>query len=385
MMSFEKIKLGILIDEGLITLGRGNVISKKDIEACPGNYPVYSSSSQNNGEIGRYGTYMFDDERITWSIDGGGKLFYRNNEKYSVTNVCGWLKINNNDRLNTKFVYYCLYSQWTKLNFNYSHKAHPSIIRNEYYIPDIPISLQNAIVNKLDTISSLINKVDEEIKLRKMQYEFCLDCFFSANLNESEEREVYGVLDLKSLSDLGCLTRGKRFVRDDVVESGVPCIHYGDMYTYYGMVETKTKTFLTEEKSKNLRFASKGDVVIVGAGENDWDIGVGLAWLGDEDAAVHDACYILKHKQNPKYISYFLRSNNYHLQIRGSVASGKICSISAKDLGKAKMLIPKDIKEQNAVVEKLDAFTNLISKLEEERDLREKQYEYYREKLLTFE
>jgi type I restriction enzyme S subunit len=47
--------------------------------------------------------------------------------------------------------------------------------------------------------------------------------------------------------------------------------------------------------------------------------------------------------------------------------------------------MPKTLDEQTAVVEKLDAFTSLIFKLQEERDLRQKQYEYYREKLLTFE
>ena len=65
--------------------------------------------------------------------------------------------------------------------------------------------------------------------------------------------------------------------------------------------------------------------------------------------------------------------------------TGKICSISDKDLGKAKILMPSTKDEQNAIVKKLDAFTSLISKLQEERDLRQKQYEYYREKLLTFE
>lgn len=251
-------------------------------------------------------------------------------------------------------------------------------------IPLPPLDVQNQIMEKLGLIYQLVTKLDEEISLRKKQYEYCLDYFFGATISEAEKKVNSG-MSLKSLDEIGKLTRGKRFVREDIVEHGTPCIHYGDMYMTYGVCENKTKTFLTEEKVQNLRFASKGDVVIVGAGENDWDIGVGLAWYGDEETAVHDACYIYKHKQNSKYISYFLRSNNYHLQIRGSVSTGKICAISAKDLGKAKILIPKDIKEQNAIVEKLDAFTSLISKLEEERDLRQKQYEYYREKLLTFE
>ena len=113
MSKVEILKLGDLENLELIKMGRGNVISKNDILSCPGNYPVYSSSSSNNGEIGRYGKYMFDDERITWSIDGGGKLFYRNNLRYSVTNVCGWLKVLDNKKINTKWLY--RYCPWIKV------------------------------------------------------------------------------------------------------------------------------------------------------------------------------------------------------------------------------------------------------------------------------
>ena len=285
------------------------------------------------------------------------------------------------DGIDVRMVYFGM------LGLKYTPKEHSRHWISQYSKFEVPYPDDNEIKilrDKLNAFTTLLSKLDEEIELRRKQYEFSLDYFFGANLDDANKK-TNDNLSLIPLEKIGTLTRGKRFVREDIVEYGTPCIHYGDMYMVYGVFEDKTNTFLTEDKAAKLRFAHKGDVVIVGAGENDWDIGVGLAWLGDEDAAVHDACYILKHQQNPKYISYFLRSNNYHLQIRGSVASGKICSISAKDLGKAKILIPKDVKEQNAIVEKLDAFTALISKLKEERDLRQKQYEYYREKLLTFE
>ena len=137
----EYLLLEDLEREKMITLGRGNIISKIDINSIPGNYPIYSSSATGNGEFGRYGKYMFEDERVTWSIDGGGRPFYREKHKYSVTNVCGWLKINT-DKLITKFVYYCLLFQWNMLKFDYTYKAHPSIIKEIYRIPMLPISIQ---------------------------------------------------------------------------------------------------------------------------------------------------------------------------------------------------------------------------------------------------
>ena len=138
----EYVKLGDIEDQGYIKLGRGNVISKQDMKDCPGDFPVYSSSSVGDGEIGRYGKYMFDDERISWSIDGGGKFFYRNNLRYSITNVSGWLKVLAPKVVSTKYLYYTLMNEWVKKVYDYTHKAHPSVIREEYIIPIPPLPVQ---------------------------------------------------------------------------------------------------------------------------------------------------------------------------------------------------------------------------------------------------
>lgn len=194
-------------------------------------------------------------------------------------------------------------------------------------------------------------------------------------------------VEYKPLSEVGTFTRGRRFVRADIVNEGYPCIHYGDLYTYYGLSATETRTFISPELASKLRFAEKNDVIIVGAGENDEDIGIGLAWLGDSSPAVHDACYIFKHHENPKYISYFLRSHDYHQQIKKSVSSGKICSISADGIGKAIMPVPP-VDIQNRIVDILDSFIDYTEKLKAELsaelEARQKQYEFYRDKLLSF-
>ena len=147
--------LAELEDAKLIKLGRGNVVSKKEIREIPGNYPVYSSSAVGNGEIGSYGKYMFNDERITWSIDGGGRFFYRPAHRYSITNVSGFIKILSKERINTKYLFYALINEWRKKIFNYTHKAHPSIIRNEYKIPIPPLPIQQEIVRILDTFPAV--------------------------------------------------------------------------------------------------------------------------------------------------------------------------------------------------------------------------------------
>ena len=230
----------------------------------------------------------------------------------------------------------------------------------------------------MDSFTNLIDALNEELSLRQKQLEYYRD-----QLYDDLFKKTKGV-DVLCFSELGQIERGKRFVRDDIKTHGQPCIHYGDMYTFYGVKSNKAKTYLDRDFPKKMRYADIGDVIIVGAGENNWDIGVGLAWLGEEPAAVHDACYIVKHNNNPLFIAYYTRTTEYHQQLKKCVSEGKICSFSAEGLGKVTIPIPP-LAVQQSIVEKLDAFESLISSLKEEIALRQKQYEYYREKLLTFD
>lgn len=166
---WQEDKLEKLINEGLITLYRGKVISKEDIKKFPGNYPIYSSSVINNGEMGEYGKYMFDEELITWSIDGGGNFFYRNKHKFSVTNVCGYIKINTN-YFNYKFLAEELIYLHSKLSFDYMLKAHPSVIKKIYTINYPNLKEQTKIAKlalNLDKQIELQQKLLEQYKLRQ--------------------------------------------------------------------------------------------------------------------------------------------------------------------------------------------------------------------------
>ena len=174
----QKLSLGELEDRGVIKLGRGKVISKVALAEKPGDYPVYSSSGMGTGEFGRYGLYMFDDERITWSVDGGGRFFYRHPHKFSVTNVSGWMTVDSS-MIRVKYLYYVLTVQWEKQSFDYTRKAHPSVIRNVYevYIP--PLDEQDELVAKLDQFDTLVNDLSSglpaEIAARRKQYEYYRD------------------------------------------------------------------------------------------------------------------------------------------------------------------------------------------------------------------
>ena len=294
-----------------------------------------------------------------------------------------WSYSTNSNDVNLKYIYYIL-----KVNkYSFVNKAKANSVKlpqltvgdtDNFEIPLPHIKVQEEIVKILDSFTNLIDALNEELSLRQKQLEYYRD-----QLYDDLFKKTKGV-DVLCFSELGQIERGKRFVRDDIKSYGQPCIHYGDMYTFYGVKSNKAKTYLDRDFPKKMRYADIGDVIIVGAGENNWDIGVGLAWLGEEPAAVHDACYIVKHNNNPLFIAYYTRTTEYHQQLKKCVSEGKICSFSAEGLGKVTIPIPS-LAIQQSIVEKLDAFESLISSLKEEIALRQKQYEYYREKLLTFD
>ena len=264
-----------------------------------------------------------------------------------------------------------------------NHTRHWISKYSQFEIPLPHPEVQEEIVKILDRFAEYAAELQAELQARQEQYEHYRDKLLTFN-------EIWGgiqdVIWMK-MSEIGTFVRGKRFVRTDIVNDGVPCIHYGDMYTYYGLYATKSKGMLRSELAPKMRYAQKNDVVIVAAGENKEDIGIGMAWLGDEPAAVHDACFIFKSDLYPQYVSHYLRTNYYHKQIVKHVSEGKICSISAKGLGNAIIPIPS-YEEQVRIATLLNKFDELVSDLVQglpaEIAAVKEQYEYYRNKLLSF-
>lgn len=358
---------------------RGTSLTKSNsIEGC---YPVISG-----GKTPAFYCNSFNREGETITVAGSGAgagyVQYWNEPIF----VCDAFSIIGTKRVSTKFIYYCLTNiqeqiYGTKKGGGVPH-VHISSI-DKFHIPIPPLPVQEEIVRILDAFTShaaeLQEELQAELQARREQYEYYRNKLLSFDDDSSVE--------WKPMGDVGEFIRGKRFVRTDIVSEGVPCIHYGDMYTYYGLYATESKGRLREELKTKMRYAQKNDVVIVAAGENKEDIGVGLAWLGDEPAAVHDACFIFRSGLNPHYVSHYLRSDYYHKQIVKHVSEAKICSISSNGLGKAVIPIPP-YPVQTKIAEILDKFEALVSDLSKglpaEIAARQEQYEYYRDKLLSF-
>ena len=290
--------------------------------------------------------------------------------------------------VDVKFAFYYFFIICEKAKKTVNNSSMPSVQMGElrkWLFPIPPLSVQTKIVQILDTFTAitaeLTAELAAELDMRNKQYQYYRDKLLSEN-----ELAKVG-FEWKSLGEVGEFIRGKRFVKTDIIEFGTPCIHYGEIYTHYDIWADKTRSYISPELAKNLRFARKNDVIIVSAGETVEDIGKGVAWLGEEPVVVHDACFVFRSEINPKYVSYFLRTKSFHDQIKKHISYGKIASINSQGLSKAIIPIPPLAEQARivAILDKFDTLTQSISDgLPREIELRQQQYEYYREALLSF-
>ena len=105
---------------------------------------------------------MFDEEMITWSVDGGGRPFYRPRHRFSVTNVGGYLRIRARQNWSYQYVHALMEVQHAHLTFDWLTKAHPSVIRNLYWFPRIPLREQHQITERLMATERSVLRLKEE-------------------------------------------------------------------------------------------------------------------------------------------------------------------------------------------------------------------------------
>lgn len=281
-----------------------------------------------------------------------------------------------------KFIFYYFFLLDNQAKQSVNTSSFPSVQMNELkklLIPLPPLPVQEEIVRILDTFTELTAELTTELTLRKKQYEY----YREKLLTFGDEVPHLPMGNEK----LGIFIRGGSFQKKDFLEEGIGCIHYGQIFTYYKTYANETKTFINEELARKCRKAQNGNLIIATTSENDEDVCKAVTWLGNEEIAISSDACIYKHHMNPKYVSYFFQTEQFQSQKRQYITGTKVRRVNADNL--AKILIPiPPIEEQERIVDILDKFDTLTNSISEglpyEIELRKKQYEYYRDKLLTF-
>ena len=355
-----------------------------------GKYPLFVRSKI----VKSINTFEFDEEAIVIPGEGGvGEIFHHINGKYALHQRAYRIHFTNSEMC-TRFAYYYLFANFLPYILRKSVNATVKSIRKPmiqtFQIPIPPLTIQKEIVKILDNFTRLEAELEAELEARKKQYE-----------HYREELLTFGDdVERKALGEVGEFVRGNGLPKSDFTGSGVGCIHYGQIYTYYGTFTDKTKSFVSPETAKKLQKVHKNDLIITNTSENIEDVCKTVVWLGNDVIVTGGHASIFKHNENPKYLAYYTQTQMFSTEKRKLAKGTKVIDVSAKDLAKIKIPIPSLSKQKEivAILDKFDALVNdlpapsadgwrqagISTGLPAEIDARKKQYEYYRNQLLEF-
>ena len=349
-------------------LKRGRVMSKGYLTENKGNFPVFSSQTANNGMIGSINTFDFDGEYVNWTTDGAnaGTVFYRTG-KFSITNVSGLIKIKNESILSYKYLFYWLSIEAKK--HVYSGMGNPKLMSNQVakiLIPIPPLNVQEEIVRILDTFTELTAEITAELTARKKQYNY-----YREQLLSFEEGEV----EWKPLGETLVRTKGTKITAGQMKE-----LHKinAPLKIFAG---GKTIAFVDFEDIPKKDINREPSIIVKSRGNIEFEYYDKPFSHKNEMWSYHS-----KNKNiNIKFVYYFLKINELYFQNIGSRM--QMPQIATPDTDKFKIPVPP-IEEQDRIVSILDKFdaltSSIIEGLPREIELRQKQYEYYRNMLFSF-
>ncbi len=370
-------------------LEKGNTPIQK---AIPGEYPLVVTTEERKS----CNTYQFDKPTVCIplvSSRGHGvaslnRLYYQEG-KFALGNIlCGVTPVNS-DELSAKFLFYYL-----------NHKKDTIIVPlmrgganvsltvdslKRVKVPVPPITIQNEIVHIFDKFESLGNNLRLELIARKKQYEYYGDRLFISDITPSEWMAV-GEVIVSLKTGLNPRQNFKLNV------GGIrPYITGKDIYNNSINVSGKTDLITDDVVSLINRRAclATNDVLFASTGTG--TVGrMAVVESYDNKWAVSETMFCLKPKLeiiNPHYLMYALYSQSAKRQFEPKISKGSVPHLKVKDLLDVKIPVPSLTEQEHIVdlVRKFDALCNDLSTgLPAEIEARQKQYESYRDKVLTF-
>lgn len=344
-----------------------------------GKYPVLNGGISASGFYNEYNT-----EGLTIAISqGGASAGYVNfmSEQFWAGAHCFVVKPSKYYADN-KFLFYFLKHNQTNLQNTKRGAGIPGLSKEnleQLKIPVPPMEVQEEIVRILDKFTILEAELEAELEARRKQYEYYLDKL--AGLETAYPKKALGDLCTE-------IYRGSGIKRDEVTERGIGYVRYGEIYTAYSVWFEKCTSHTNEKSIKNRKYFGPGDVLFAITGEKVEEIGKSTVYVGEEKCLAGGDTVVLKHQQNPKYMGYALSTSDAQRQKSDGKVKSKVVHSSVPALKKILIPVPP-LQEQARIVAIIDRFHALVNDLSEglpaEIAARRKQYEYYREMLLSFE
>lgn len=184
-------------------------------------------------------------------------------------------------------------------------------------------------------------------------------------------------VEYKKLGDIAIdIFRGSGIKKEQLTETGTPCVRYGEIYTIYNIWFDKCVSYTDETKIITKKYFEYGDILFTITGESVEEIAKSCAYVGHEKCLAGGDIVVLKHNQNPKYLSYALSTTDARIQKSKGKVKSKVVHSNIPAIKDITIPLPP-LPIQEEIVRILDNFTELTTEL----TARKKQYAYYADQL----
>jgi len=371
----------------ICALGRGRVISKIEIAENEGEYPVYSSQTENNGVLGYINTYDFEGDYVTWTTDGANAgTVFRRTGRFNCTNVCGTLKPKENN-LDLSYLTYALSletKRYVRLDIN------PKLMNNEMAKIRVlfpPSDEQKSIANFLDQktaeIDGLIADKEKLIELLQEKRQAIITEAVTKGLNPNVRMKDSGIEWIGEIPEHWNLRRIRYLANIRNVKASDSDIDK----TYVGLenIESKTGKLLTNGDDEQqfvgetANIFKKGDVLFGKLRPY-----LAKCIIADFDGRCTSELLVLKTTSYilPKYLHFFMLSPKFIDVVNSSTYGAKMPRASWDFIGNLEIPLPS-IKEQEDIVEYLTEFISRIDDLISDINTQIQKLKEYRQSLIS--
>lgn len=375
-------------------IGTGSSNTNEAVE--DGLYPFFVRSQ----EPLKKNSYEYDETAIITAGDGVGvgKVYHYVEGKYALHQRAYRIHITSDEVIPKYYFHYMKTKFLPYIEKNMFHSSVSSIRRpmlNEFPVPVPSLEIQQHLINVLDNFEAICTDLNiglpAEIEARQKQYEYYRDALlsFDSSYFVNVEREwrhgliklwqyVFGTAPVR-LGDIGKISMCKRIMKSETSSNGdIPFYKIG---TFGGQANAYISKETFEEYKSKYSFPKKGDILISAAGT----IGRTVVYDG-EPAYYQDSNIVwIDNDENVvlnRYLYYVYQLSPWQVSTGGTIAR-----LYNDNIANATINVPS-LSEQERIVNILDRFDKLCNDISEglpaEIEARQKQYEYYRDKLLTF-